>query len=118
MDNMELLQAIQSMINEIQSFKSELAQDIHTMDQRLQKIEADNSTMRDDLRSMQADVIRLPLLEQNIALVLEGQSGMNEQLQVLQQMSKDMEDVRIKVTALEEVTRSHTSQIKELRVAK
>ena len=74
--------------------------------------------MRDDLQSVKADVAQLPEMNRRINLLVEGQQGMNEQLQKLDHLSKDMEDVKVKVSAVEEVTRSNTSQIKELRIAK
>ena len=95
MDNNELLQAL---YNDLQSIKKT----VETTNERLTKME----------------IAQENVVIKNMQLLLEGQKGMNEQLQKLDQLSADMEDVRIKVTALEEVTRSNTSQIKELRIAK
>lgn len=94
-DNNELLQAL---YNDLQSIKKT----VETTNERLTKME----------------IAQENVVIKNMQLLLEGQKGMNEQLQKLDQLSADTEDVRIKVTALEEVTRSNTSQIKELRIAK
>ena len=54
----------------------------------------------------------------NIKILLEGQQGINEKFQKLDKVAEDVEEIKVKVTALEEVTRSNTSQIEELRIAK
>lgn len=125
MDNLELLKAIQSMADELKNFKTEITENIQsikadnsTIHNDLQSIRQENVTIHDDLQSMKADVARLPQMEKNISLLMEGQKGMNEQLKKLDRLSDDMEDVKIKVSALEEATRSNSSQIKELRIAK
>ena len=56
--------------------------------------------------------------DKNIQLLLEGQQGMNEKFQKLDQVAENVEEIKAKVTALEAVTRDNTSQIKELRIAK
>ena len=96
----------------------ELMKILQSISSDLQTLKADNATIHDDLQSMKADVARLPQMEKNISLFMEGQKGMNEQLQKLDRLSDDMEEVKIKVSALEETTRSNTSQIKELRIVK
>lgn len=97
---------------------TELMKVLQAISSDLQAIKADNITIRNDLQSMKADVFKLPDIERNISLLMEGQQGMNEQLQKLDQLSEDMEEVKIKVSAVEEVTRSNSSQIRELRIAK
>ena len=109
MDNNELLQAL---YNDLQSIKKTA----ETTNERLTKMEATVGSTNERLTKM--EIAQENVVIKNMQLLLEGQKGMNEQLQKLDQLSADMEDVRIKVTALEEVTRSNTSQIKELRIAK
>lgn len=41
-----------------------------------------------------------------------------DKFQKLDQVADDVEEIKVKVTALEEVTRSNTSQIRELKIAK
>ena len=50
--------------------------------------------------------------------LLEGQQGMNEKFSKLDQVAEDVEEIKIKVSALEEVSRSQASQIREIRLAK
>ena len=45
-------------------------------------------------------------------------ANMNDKFQKLDQVAEDVEEIKIKVTALEEVTRSNTSQIRGLKIAK
>ena len=71
-----------------------------------------------DNRLMKVELTQENVVCRKIDLLAEGQQGMNEQLQKLDQLSKDMEEVKIKVSAVERVTKDHTSQISELRVAK
>ena len=111
MDNNELLQAI---YKELQDLK----QTSLSTDNRLSNLETANVNISNDLQSMKADVFRLPHIEKNISLLMEGQQGMNEQFSKLDQVAEDVEEIKTKVTALEAVTKDNTSQIRELRVAK
>lgn len=43
---------------------------------------------------------------------------MNEKFVKLDQVAEDVEDIKVKVSALEEVSRSQASQIRELRMVK
>ena len=51
-------------------------------------------------------------------LLGEGQQMVIDKFQKLDQVADDVEEIKVKVTALEEVTRSNTSQIRELKIAK
>ena len=97
MDKVE--QLIQSLLVKIDSLDSKVSKIDH-MDSQITEIKLclENITNR------------------NISLLMEGQDGMNEQFQKLDQVAEDVEE--IKVTALEAVTKDYTSQIRELKIAK
>lgn len=108
MDNNELLQAI---YKELQDLK----QTSLSTDNRLSNLETANVNISNDLQSMKADIFRLPHIEKNIALLMEGQQGINEKFSKLDQVAENVEEIKTKVTALEAVTKDNTSQIRELR---
>ena len=91
---------------------------LDSMDKRMGTIEGELRTVKDDIQSLKADNAKLVTLEKKVDLILEGQQGINEKFQKLDKVAEDVEEIKVKVTALEEVTRSNTSQIKELRIAK
>mgnify|MGYP002545678920 CR=1 FL=1 len=99
MDKVE--QLIQSLLVKIDSLDSKVSKIDH-MDSQITEIKLclENITNR------------------NISLLMEGQDGMNEQFQKLDQVAEDVEEIKVKVTALENVTRDNTSQIRELKIAK
>ena len=78
----------------------------------------DQREIREDLQAVKADVAQIPDMRRDINLLLEGQQGMNEKFSKLDQVAEDVEEIKIKVSALEEVSRSQASQIREIRLAK
>lgn len=84
----------------------------------LEPIHSDIRTMKNDIQSLKADNAKLITLEKKVDLLLEGQQGMNEKFSKLDQVAEDVEEIKIKVSALEEVSRSQASQIREIRLAK
>lgn len=98
----ELLLSMQSEIRSIHTEMSEIKQAQHQQGQEITKI---NIKLENDV-------------DKKIDLLLEGQKGMNEKFQKLDQVAENVEEIKAKVTALEAVTRDNTSQIKELRIAK
>lgn len=83
----------------------------------------DITDMKQDLTDVKQRVTKMEIhqenvTDKNIQLLLEGQQGMNEKFQKLDQVAENVEEIKAKVTALEAVTRDNTSQIKELRIAK
>ena len=79
--------------------------------------------MKQDLTDVKQRVTKMEIhqenvTDKNIQLLLEGQQGINEKFQKLDQVAENVEEIKAKVTALEAVTRDNTSQIKELRIAK
>ena len=84
----------------------------------IQSLKADNAEIREDLQALKADNAKLITLEKKVDLILEGQQGINEQFQKLDQVADDVEEIKLKVTALEAVTKDNTSQIKDIRAIK
>ena len=97
------------------------------MDQELKELllgmRQDITDMKQDLTDVKQRVTKMEIhqenvTDKNIQLLLEGQQGMNEKFQKLDQVAENVEEIKAKVTALEAVTRDNTSQINELRIAK
>ena len=57
-------------------------------------------------------------MDKNINALAEGQKGMNEKFAKLDQVADDVEEIKVKVTALEAVTKDNTAQIRDLRIVK
>lgn len=57
-------------------------------------------------------------MEKKVDLLLEGQQGMNEKFSKLDQVAEDVDETKIKVSALEEASKTQASQIREIRLAK
>lgn len=79
--------------------------------------------IHDDISEIKERVTKIEIhqenvTDKNIRLLIEGQKGMNEQFQKLDQVAEDAEEIKIKVTALEAVTRDNTSQIKDICAVK
>ena len=96
------------------------------MDQELKELllgmRQDITDMKQDLTDVKQRVTKMEIhqenvTDKNIQLLLEGQQGINEKFQKLDQVAENVEEIKAKVTALEAVTRDNTSQIKELRIA-
>ena len=98
----ELKELLLSMQGEIKALRDNMNARFDKSDERMTKMEIHQENVTD----------------KNIQLLLEGQKGMNEKFQKLDQVAENVEEIKAKVTALEAVTRDNTSQIKELRIAK
>ena len=98
----ELKELLLSMQGEIKALRDNMNARFDKSDERMTKMEIHQENVTD----------------KNIHLLLEGQQGMNEKFQKLDQVAENVEEIKAKVTALEAVTRDNTSQIKELRIAK
>ena len=86
-------------------------------------LEAIGLLMDSKLEPIKADITKINVTLENdvnkkIELLLEGQQGINEKFSKLDQVAEDVEEIKIKVSALEEVSRSQASQIREIRLAK
>ncbi len=98
----ELKELLLSMQGEIKALHDNMNARFDKSDERMTKMEIHQENVTD----------------KNIQLLLEGQQGINEKFQKLDQVAENVEEIKAKVTALEAVTRDNTSQIKELRIAK
>ena len=98
----ELKELLLSMQGEIKALRDNMNARFDKSDERMTKMEIHQENVTD----------------KNIQLLLEGQQGMNEKFQKLDQVAENVEEIKAKVTALDAVTRDNTSQIKELRIAK
>lgn len=98
----ELKELLLSMQGEIKALRDDMNARFDKSDERMTKIE----------------ITQEQVTNKNISLLLEGQQGINEKFQKLDQVAENVEEIKAKVTALEAVTRDNTSQIKELRIAK
>lgn len=105
---------MQTMKSDMQTMKS----DMQFMKDDMQFMKSDVQTMKDDIQSLKADVSQMPAMRRDINLILESQQGINDKFKKLDQVAEDVEEIKIKVTALEAVTKDNTSQIRELRIAR
>ena len=85
--------------------------DIRNINKRTERIE-------EDVQALKSDNAKLVTLEKKVDLLLEGQQGINEKFPKLDTVADDVEEIKVKVTALENITKDNTSQIRELRIAK
>ena len=114
-EEMEPMRAdIRTLKDDMQTMKS----DMQFMKDDMQFMKSDVQTMKDDIQSLKADVSQMPAMRRDINLILESQQGINDKFKKLDQVAEDVEEIKIKVTALEAVTKDNTSQIRELRIAR
>lgn len=99
------------MDQELKELLLSMQNDIRNINKRTERIE-------EDVQSLKADNAKLVTLEKKVDLLLEGQQGINEKFQKLDTVADDVEEIKAKVTALENITKDNTSQIRELRIAK
>lgn len=99
MVNKEMLEALRMMMQE----------ELKPVNERLDAI---------DQRMTKMEIHQENVTDKNIQLLIEGQQGMNEKFRKLDKMAEDVEEIKVKVSALEETSKSQASQIKELRIAK
>ncbi len=109
MEDREILQAILSKVtgmeSEITGIKSEITgmkSEMAEITQRVTKIE----------------ITQENIISKSLTALSEGQKGMNEKFKQLDQVVEDVEDIKITVHALEDVTKSNSTQIMELKIAR
>ena len=90
------------MDNKLEKALEPIKQDLTEVKQRTTKIEF----------TLEHDVSK------QLKLLGEGQQMVIDKFQKLDQVAEDVEEIKVKVTALENVTRDNTSQIRELKIAK
>ena len=91
---------------------------LDAMGKDIQALKADNAEIREDLQSVKADTARLVTMEKTLGLLMEAQVETREKVKKLDKVADDVEEIRIRVSALEGVTKENTSQIKDIRIAK
>lgn len=96
----------------------ELKDILLSMQSEIRGISRRMDTMEDDIQSVKADVAQIPTMQDRLAVLLDGMSGMNEKFAKLDKVAEDVEEIKVKVTALETVTKDNTAQIKDIRIAK
>ena len=74
--------------------------------------------IREDLQAVKADTARLVVLEKKVDALAEGQANMNEKFAKLDKVAEDVEEIKVKVTALEVITKQNCTNIKQLRAVK
>ena len=90
------------MLEAIGQLLEPIKQDLAEVKERTTKIEV---TLENDVKKQ-------------LQLLGEGQQGMNEKFAKLDKVAEDVEEIKIKVSALESVTRDNTSEIQDIRLAK
>ena len=96
----------------------ELKDILLSMQREIRGISRRMDTMEDDIQSVKADVAQIPTMQDRLAVLLDGMSGMNEKFSKLDKVAEDVEEIKIKVSALENVTKDNTAQIKDIRIVK
>ena len=86
--------------------------------QMLEPIIKEQREIREDLQTKKADVAQIPDVRRDINLILEGQQGINDKFAALDKTEESMENLKVRVFALEEASKKQASQIRELRMAK
>ena len=109
MEDREILQAILDKVT--------------SMDTRLSTVEGDLSEVKADLSEVKERTTKIEVTLENdiktqLQLLGEGQQGMNEKFAKLDKVAEDVEEIKIKVSALANVTKDNTAQIKDIRIAK
>ena len=88
-----------------------------------ENVKSDLAGVKSDLEEVKHRVTTIEVTQENdvktqLRLLGEGQQGMNEKFKKLDQVAEDVEDIKGTVHILEAVTKSNTTQIKELRLVK
>lgn len=101
----ELKEILLSMQSEIRALYTEVVEMKQTQQHQGQEITKINVTLENDITTQ-------------LQFLGEGQQGMNEKFAKLDKVAEDVEEIKVKVTALENVTKDNTAQIKDIRIAK
>lgn len=101
-----------------------------SMEDDMRALKADNAEIREDLQSVKADlsdvkqrvtkieVTQEQVTNKNIGLLMDAQVETRDKVKKLDKMAEDVVEIRVKVAALESVTKENTSQIQDIRLAK
>ena len=129
----KLEQAIEPIRTDLAGVKSDLEEVKHrvtAIEVTQENVKSDLAGVKSDLAGVKSDleevkhrVTAIEVTQENdvktqLRLLGEGQQGMNEKFKKLDQVAEDVEDIKGTVHILEAVTKSNTTQIKELRLVK
>ena len=89
---------------------------VTSMDARLGAVESDMADMKTDITKI--NVTLENDVKTQLKLLGEGQQMVIEKFAKLDKVAEDVEEIKVKVTALENVTKDNTAQIKDIRIAK
>ena len=107
---------VKRMDQELKELLLEMRKDIKAIDRRTERLESDVVEIKQ--RVTKTEIALENNVQDTLSVLLEGQSGMNEQLKKLDDVAAREEDIQITVNALESATKDNTSQIRELRAIK
>ena len=122
----KLEQAIEPIRTDLAGVKSDLEEVKHrvtAIEVTQENVKSDLAGVKSDLEEVKHRVTTMEVTQENdvktqLRLLGEGQQGMNEKFKKLDQVAEDVEDIKGTVHILEAVTKSNTTQIKELRLVK
>lgn len=112
MEQTELLQTILQELQTVKGTVSLIDERVSNIDERVLNIEQNQEIMQRELssvkatqESMQGDITSMKLVQENVIhkqlqLLMEGQQGMNEKFQRLDDLEDKVEDIQITVSVL------------------
>ena len=100
---------------DMRQVQQQQGQDLADMKQVQQQQGQDLAELKEEQRHIR---VLLEHTDKRVDALAEGQANMNEKFRQLDQVAEDVEEIKVKVSALEEASRSQASQIQELRIAK
>ena len=130
MEDREILQVILSKVtgmeSEITGMKSEITgikSEITGIKSEITGMKSEITGMKSEITEIKQRVTKIEVTQENIihktlTALAEGLKGMNEKFMKLDQVAEDVEDIQDTVHALEVVTISNSTQIKELKIAR
>lgn len=104
------------MDQELKELLLEMRKDIKAIDRRTERLESDVVEIKQ--RVTKTEIALENNVQDTLSVLLEGQSGMNEQLKKLDDVAARVEDIQITVNAMEAVTKQNCTDIKQLRAIK
>ena len=96
------------MLEAINQLLSPIREDLSEIKDRVEQIET---------RTTKMEIIQENVTNKNIHLLLEGQQGINDKFAALDETEESVENLKVRVFALEEASKKQASQIRELRAA-
>ena len=117
------LEEVKSDLDGVKTDLAGVKSDLDGVKSDLDGVKTDLAGVKSDLEEVKHRVTTIEVTQENdvktqLRLLGEGQQGMNEKFKKLDQVAEDVEDIKGTVHILEAVTKSNTTQIKELRLVK